>query len=166
MKLKKTIIIFVSSFLIGGCQSINESLFGKSLVIQMHIKTTSNNNNAFENEIVASTSSELTKKIEHATNKEWFDEGLIEFQALKKSNSVKVYKTYIVPAEARKSVTVNIPKECKTIYIFNRYNSQINSYPIKVSSDKNLKLIFENLHIDYKEIAPQKNELETKVKDE
>lgn len=165
-KLQNTIIFTILPFFITSCQSISETLFGKTLVIQMRIKTESNKNTAFENDIVASTSPELSKKIEQATNKEWFDEGNNEFQELKKSQYVKVYKTYIVPTEARKSVTVNIPKECKTIYIFNRYNSQINAFPIKVSPDKNLKLIFEKLRIDFKEIDPKKNELEAKVKDE
>lgn len=166
LKIKNTLTLTTLSLLTFSCQSISESLFGKTLVIQMRIKTESNKNTAFENDIVASTSPELSKKIEQATNKEWFDDGNNEFQELKKSQYVKVYKTYIIPTEARKSVTVNIPKECKMIYIFNRYSSQINAFPIKVNPDKNLKLIFEKLRIDYKEIDPKKNELEANVKDE
>ena len=64
--------------------------------------------------LFTNTSPELSKKIEQATNKEWFDEGNNEFQELKKNhNTSKCIKLILFPQKLEKSVTVNIPKECK-----------------------------------------------------
>ncbi|WP_397600978.1 hypothetical protein [Silvanigrella sp.] len=79
---------------------------------------------------------------------------------------VKVYKTYIIPTESKKMVTVNIPKNCKYIYIFNRYSSQENAFPIKVNSESNIRMLFDKLKIEVKEIDPKSNELEATIKED
>ncbi len=161
-------LLVISNFLtfITGCQTLDEALFGKTLVIRMKIKSESNKNMAFENDIVASSSPEFGKKIEQTSNKDWFDESNTEFQEIKKSKYVKVYKTYIIPTESKKMVTVNIPKNCKYIYIFNRYSSQENAFPIKVNSESNIRMLFDKLKIEVKEIDPKSNELEATIKED
>ena len=161
------LFIISSSFtLLSGCQSVEETFFGKSLVIRMRIKNESNKNMAFENDIVATTSPEISKKIEHTTNKDWFDDSLPEFQELKKSKYVKVYKTYIIPTESRKTVTVNIPKNCKYIFVFNRYTSQMNAFPIKINTENNIQMSFDKTKIDIKETDLKNNELDASIKED
>ncbi len=166
---KKYFHLFIMSggiILLSGCQTLEETFFGKSLVIRMKVKSQSNKNLAFENDIVASTSPDISKKIEHTTNKDWFEDSLTEYQELKKSKYIKVYKTYIIPNESRKTITVNIPKNCKYIYVFNRYTSQMNAFPIKINTETNIQMSFDSTKIDIKETDIKGNELDASIKED
>lgn len=148
------IVIFIYSVFFSSCQSI----FDTNILVSMNIKNDSNKNIAFENDIVAISSSDIIDKIENTTNKDWFNDSLNEYKEIKKSNKIKIYKTYIIPEEHKKIIKIKIPKNCKNLYIFNKYISQINSYPIKLNFEKNIYIIFNKDEIEIK-TSEQINEI-------
>lgn len=157
------VIIFLTS-----CNTMDKIL-GKNFVLNVKVKNESNNNFAFESDIIAVKNNDLNKKISQITNLDWFSETNKEVQELKNSKDVTIFKVYTVPENTRKSIVVSLPFGCEHIYLFNRYHSQLKSYPLKISTHNNVSIVFNQNQIDIKEAGrtkQERNELETIINEE
>ncbi|WP_186645803.1 hypothetical protein [Fluviispira vulneris] len=165
---KVTFISFLLfSILFSSCETA-DNIWGKSFIINAMVKRESNNNFAFETDIVVVKKDEFHEKILKYTNQEWFDDSYQELVNLKKTKDLKIFKVYTVPQYIRKSIAVNLPPGCKQIYLFNRYNALLKSYPLKIDTESNVTIIFNENQIEVKESGrtkQERDELETVIRE-